>query len=93
MISTSSVIRSRIRGEGHMGAVRAQAVAVVALLALAAQSGPASADGPVGRPDDPYRYTPYDPAPPAFLVFNWSGFYIGGNVGWGYTSPQLNSRR
>ena len=71
-----------------MGALRAQAVAGVALLALAAQSGPASADGPVGRPEDPYRYTPYDPAPPAFLVFNWSGFYIGGNVGWGYTSAE-----
>jgi outer membrane immunogenic protein len=71
-----------------MGALRTQAVAVVALLALAAQSGPASADGPVGRPEDPYRYTPYDPAPPAFLVFNWSGFYVGGNVGWGYTSAE-----
>ena len=71
-----------------MGALRTQAVAVVALLALAAQSGPAIADGPIGRPDDPYRYTPYDPNPPAFLVFNWSGFYIGGNVGWGYTSAE-----
>ena len=71
-----------------MGALRTQAVAVVALLALAAQSDPASADGPVGRPDDPYRYTPYDPNPPAFLVFNWSGFYVGANVGWGYTSAE-----
>jgi outer membrane immunogenic protein len=71
-----------------MGALRTQAIAGVALLALAAQSGAASADGPVGNPADPYRYTPYDPAPPAFLVFNWSGFYIGANVGWGYTSAE-----
>jgi len=71
-----------------MGALRTQAVAVIALLALAAQSGLASADGPIGKPEDPYRYTPYDPAPPAFLVFNWSGFYIGGNVGWGYTNAE-----
>lgn len=71
-----------------MGALRTQAIAVVALLALAAQAGPASADGPIGNPADPYRYTPYDPAPPAFLVFNWSGFYIGANVGWGYTSAE-----
>jgi len=71
-----------------MGALRTQAVAVIALLALAAQSGLASSDGPIGKPEDPYRYTPYDPAPPAFLVFNWSGFYIGGNVGWGYTNAE-----
>jgi outer membrane immunogenic protein len=71
-----------------MGGWRTQAIAVIALLALAGQSGPAGADGPVGKPEDPYRYTPYDPAPPAFLVFNWSGFYIGANVGWGYTSAE-----
>jgi len=70
-----------------MGALRTQAIVGAALLALLAQANPASADGPVGNPADPYRYTPYDPAP-AFLVFNWSGFYIGGNVGWGYTNAQ-----
>jgi outer membrane immunogenic protein len=68
-----------------MGALRTQAIAGFALLALLAQSTPASADGPVGGPVDPYRYTPYDPAP---LVFSWSGFYIGANVGWAYTSAE-----
>jgi outer membrane immunogenic protein len=68
--------------------LRTQAVAVVALLALAAQSAPAGADGLPGKPEDPYRYTPYDPAAPAFLTHDWSGFYIGGNLGWGYTSAE-----
>jgi outer membrane immunogenic protein len=71
-----------------MGAWRTQAVAVVALLALAAQSGAARADGPPNRPEDPYRYTPYDPAAPAFLVFDWSGFYVGGQLGWGYANAE-----
>ena len=25
------------------------------------------------------------------MVFNWSGFYIGGNVGWGYTSAEFDT--
>jgi outer membrane immunogenic protein len=68
--------------------LRTQAVAVVALLALAAQSAPASADGLPGKPEDPYRYTPYDPAAPAFLTHDWSGFYIGGQLGWGYANAE-----
>ena len=27
------------------------------------------------------------------MVFNWSGFYIGGNVGWGYTSADFDTLR
>lgn len=71
-----------------MGAWRTQAVAVIALLALAAQSGAARADGPPNKPEDPYRYTPYDPAAPAFLGFDWSGFYVGGQLGWGYANAE-----
>jgi outer membrane immunogenic protein len=68
-----------------MGALRTQAIVGAALLAWLAQANPASADGPVGNPADPYRYTPYDPVP---LLFSWSGFYIGANVGWAYTSAE-----
>jgi outer membrane immunogenic protein len=57
-------------------------------LALAAQSAPARADGLPGKPEDPYRYTPYDPAAPAFLTHDWSGFYIGGQLGWGYARAE-----
>jgi outer membrane immunogenic protein len=68
--------------------LRTQAVAVVALLALAVQSAPTSADGLPGKPEDPYRYTPYDPAVPVFLTHDWSGFYIGGQLGWGYANAE-----
>jgi outer membrane immunogenic protein len=70
-----------------MGRLRTLAVTVVALWALGAQCAPAGADGPIGNPDDPYRYTPYDPAP-SFLPFDWSGFYIGGQLGWGYANAE-----
>jgi hypothetical protein len=53
-----------------MGGLRTLAVAVVALWALGAQCAPAGADGPIGNPDDPYRYTPYNPAP-SFPAANW----------------------
>jgi outer membrane immunogenic protein len=68
--------------------LRTQAIAFVALLALAAQSAPAGADGLPGKPEDPYRYTPYDPAAPAFLTHDWSGFYIGGQLGWAHASAE-----
>jgi outer membrane immunogenic protein len=70
-----------------MGGLRTLAVAVVALWALGAQCAPAGADGPIGNPDDPYRYTPYNPAP-SFLPFDWSGFYLGGQLGWGFASAE-----
>ena len=53
----------------------------VGLLALG-MAAPASAADLAARP--------YTKAPPVYVapIYDWSGFYIGGNGGWGQ-SPQL----
>jgi outer membrane immunogenic protein len=51
-----------------------------AILAMAAglPFGAAIADGVVDRSPDPYVYVPPEVVP---LTYNWTGFYIGGNLG------------
>jgi len=60
-----------------MGALR---LGFAAILAVAAGMpfGTATADGVVAKAPDPYIYVPPEAVP---LTYNWSGFYIGGNIG------------
>ena len=53
---------------------------IAAILAMAAglPFGTATADGVVAKAPDPYIYVPPEAVP---LTYNWSGFYIGGNIG------------
>jgi outer membrane immunogenic protein len=60
-----------------MGALRFGFAAIFAM-AAGLPFGTASADGVVGRPPDPYVYVPPEAVP---LSYNWTGFYIGGNIG------------
>lgn len=71
-----------------MGVLRALTIAFLALWGLGVLAVPAAAHDPLANTTDPYRYTPYDPtAPnPVFFAFDWSGFYVGAHLGWGYTS-------
>src|SRR5262252_8365360 len=66
----------RDRGSS-MGALR---LGFAAILAVAAGMpfGTATADGVVAKAPDPYIYVPPEAVP---LTYNWSGFYIGGNIG------------
>ena len=57
-------------------------LATVGLVALVGMAAPASAaDMAVKAPP---------PAPLSGLIYNWSGFYIGGNGGWGQSSNCLD---
>lgn len=70
-----------------MGIRRAVAIASLATWGLAA--APASADGPPGDGPDPYVYAPPGAGPvPGFFDFKWSGFYVGGHLGGGYTGHE-----
>jgi outer membrane immunogenic protein len=53
------------------------------VLGALANSSALSADLPLRRV---YK------APPAELVFNWSGFYVGGNVGYGWGEADIGAR-
>jgi outer membrane immunogenic protein len=46
--------------------------------AIGAQVAPAAADGMPTRAPDPYIYTPAGDAP---LIYDWTGFYVGGALG------------
>jgi outer membrane immunogenic protein len=60
-----------------MGALRFGFAAILAM-AAGLPLGTATADGVVARPPDPYVYVPPEAVP---LTYNWTGFYIGGNIG------------
>src|SRR5215813_13874164 len=60
-----------------MGALRFAFAAILALPAGLPFEA-AMADGSVAKPPDPYVYVPPEAVP---LTYNWSGFYIGGNIG------------
>jgi outer membrane immunogenic protein len=60
-----------------MGALRFSFAAILAL-AAGLPFGTATADGTVVKPPDPYVYVPPEVVP---LTYNWTGFYIGGNIG------------
>ena len=56
-------------------------LATVGLVALVGMAAPASAaDMAVKAP----------PPAPLPVIYNWSGFYIGGNGGWGQSNSCLN---
>src|SRR5215813_2677747 len=60
-----------------MGALRFAFAAILALPAGLPFEA-AMADGSVAKPPDPYVYVPPEAVP---LTYNWTGFYIGGNIG------------
>jgi len=60
-----------------MGALRFAFAAILALPAGLPFEA-AMADGSVAKPPDPYVYVPPEAVP---LTYNWTGFYIGGNLG------------
>ncbi|HZT47294.1 MAG TPA: outer membrane beta-barrel protein [Hyphomicrobiaceae bacterium] len=69
--------------------MRALRLGAAAILGLAAglPIGTAAADGYIARPTDPYIYV----APAALpLTYDWTGFYIGGNVGAAHTSTEFS---
>jgi outer membrane immunogenic protein len=68
-----------------MGALRLGAAAVLAM-AAGLPFGTAAADGVVAKPPDPYVYVAPEAVP---LTYNWSGFYIGGNIGLATTEHKV----
>jgi outer membrane immunogenic protein len=66
-----------------MGFQRTLTLAVLAMWGLGGQAAPALADGSVVPPDD---YSPYVPS--GFFVFDWSGAYVGGNLGGAFTNAE-----
>jgi outer membrane immunogenic protein len=60
-----------------MGALRFGATAILAM-AAGLPFGTAAADGVITKSPDPYIYVAPEAVP---LTFNWTGFYIGGNIG------------
>jgi opacity protein-like surface antigen len=68
-----------------MGFQRALMLAVAGALCLGTHAIPARADGAVVPADD---YSPY--APSGFFVLDWSGPYVGGNLGLAHTSAEAS---
>jgi opacity protein-like surface antigen len=66
-----------------MGFRRALMLAMVAAWGLGTSAVPARADGAVVPRED---YSPY--APSGFFVLDWSGFYVGGNLGGAHSSAE-----
>jgi outer membrane immunogenic protein len=73
-----SIIKRRRDGEHMMKKFLLTTVGLVALLGMAAPAS--AADMPVKAPPPPV------PAP----IYNWTGFYIGGNGGWGQSRNCLD---
>ena len=64
-------------------------ILIVGVFALAVESEALAADLPMAPPPPPPRApAAYVPAPIPY--YNWSGFYIGGNLGWGFSSPSAS---
>jgi outer membrane immunogenic protein len=65
--------------------LRAPGLAVIAILTLGGLGAAAAADA---LPPPPPFQPPLPPPlpPPVMQVFSWTGFYIGGNAGWGFTN-------
>jgi len=68
-----------------MGALRLGAAAILAMMA-GLPFGNAAADGGVAKPPDPYVYVAPDVVP---LTYSWTGFYIGGNIGYATTEHKV----
>ena len=68
---------------GCMGYRRAVTVAIAATFGLGLQALPAGARDP--SPDD---YSPYVPS--GFFVFDWTGYYVGGHLGFATTSAEAS---
>lgn len=59
---------------------RKSLISALLLVGIGACSGQAAADGP-----DPYAYTP---SAPSMLFYDWTGFYVGGQVGVANTAAE-----
>jgi outer membrane immunogenic protein len=57
----------------------------VGALVIAAGGQAFAADLPPPMAPPPRAPATYVPAPVPF--YNWTGFYVGGNLGWGFSSP------
>jgi outer membrane immunogenic protein len=67
-------------------AMRRRFVVAAALLSLSLVSSDASADGYL-TPEQP---PPAEPPPPYVTVFNWTGAYVGGQVGFAYSDTTFD---
>ncbi len=63
-------------------------ILIAGVLALSAAGQALAADLPPAPPPPPRAPAAYVPAPIPY--YNWSGFYIGGNLGWGFSSPSAS---
>src|SRR5579863_4697959 len=68
--------------------VMKQQILIAGVLALSAAGQALAADLPPAPPPPPRAPAAYVPAPIPY--YNWSGFYIGGNLGWGFSSPSAS---
>ena len=64
-------------------------ILIAGVLALSAAGQALAADLPPAPPPPPRAPAAYVPAPIPY--YNWSGFYIGGNLGWGFSSPSASN--
>ena len=64
-------------------------ILIAGALALAAGGQALAADLPPAPPPPPRAPATYIPAPIPY--YNWTGFYIGGNLGYGFTSSSTLS--
>src|SRR5579863_8297947 len=61
---------------------------VLAALCVGSTTAAFAADLPPPMAPPPRAPATYVPAPIPY--YNWSGFYIGGNLGWGFSSPSAS---
>ena len=61
---------------------------VLAALCVGSASAAFAADLPPPMAPPPRAPATYAPAPIPF--YNWTGFYVGGNLGWGFSSPSAS---
>ena len=66
-------------------------ILIAGALALAAGGQALAADLPPAPPPPPRAPATYIPAP--IPLYNWTGFYLGGNLGWVFTAsaPRTHS--
>jgi outer membrane immunogenic protein len=66
-----------------------KSVLLIAFFSLVGLASARAADAPPPVPPPPPPQAPTTYAP-VIAVFNWTGFYIGGNLGWGWSQGTFN---